>query len=166
MRARGLDQAGLAELAEISQSAVSRHLRAERAPHMDSVKKYAQALGLSVGYLVSGEEAAVGQAAPAPAVGPHGLEMVLRRFAWPDVDLVIVRETIAEVRAEATRPHSLEQPESYWELALRQTLRRRLAASALSSETLADDDAEQSEPEEGEPTPRASRRRARGSGSS
>lgn len=133
MERKGWDQKALAKAAKLSESAVSRHLEREDPPRADSLKKYADALGVPVAWLGYGRKeaepppsAGTASRAEADAVGLAALTLVLRDYPWPDdVDMIAIDAAEADARHEAQTPAGQVRSPSAWRAYLHRLVRRR-----------------------------------------
>lgn len=130
MERKGWDQKALALAANLSESAISRHLERDDAPRADSLKKYADALGVEVAWLGFGrtEPAPTTPAAGAQgpdAVGAAALALVLRDYAWPsNVDMMAIDSAEADARAAALTPAGQTRSPSAWRAYLDRLVKR------------------------------------------
>jgi transcriptional regulator with XRE-family HTH domain len=135
MEQRGWNQKTLAEASGLTESAVSRHLERDDAPRADSLKKYAEALDVSVAWLGFGRtETPPAQSATFPAIDPDAtglaaLAMVLRDYPWPDhLDMTAIDAAEAEARQAAATPAGLTRSPSAWRAYLDRSAKKAPAA--------------------------------------
>lgn len=127
MRRKGWNQKDLAAKTGINAGAVSRHLKLEDPPSVDSVTKYAKALGLSFAFMLEGRDDAVAVELPS-ADGARALEQVLHAYRWPDdVNFDLLPPLVAEARSVA-KAEGATWPASLWTLWLERTYSQRLEA--------------------------------------
>jgi hypothetical protein len=114
---------------------VSRHLERDDAPRADSLKKYADALGVSVAWLGYGRTetplpaSGTVQATHDPGVGlvgPAALAYVLRDYTWPsDVDMAAIDAAELEARESAQTQAGLARSPSAWRAYLERLLKQK-----------------------------------------
>jgi transcriptional regulator with XRE-family HTH domain len=126
-KARGLTAVELGELADVSNSGISRWEQGKRAPGGAYVQRLAKALGVTDRWLMSGEgPREPGVVAIETPLGASALEAVLFSYDWPDVPIDAVDEITAALRAEAATVGGRDRPASVWRLRIGQMLRERV----------------------------------------
>lgn len=126
-KARGLTAIELGELAQVSNSGISRWEQNQRAPGGVYVARLAKALGVNERWLMTGE----GPKEPGPVTietptGRDALEAVLWSYEWPEgVTSELVTEVEAMLRAEAYAPAGISRSASAWRHRAGEILRAR-----------------------------------------
>lgn len=117
----------LAKEADLTEGAVSRHLRSQERPRLESIEKYEAALGIE---LLPRPARQIDARSSAPPVGRGALEHVLCDIEWPDpFDVVAADRATAVARAEADGDGAL-RPASIWRSRLLQLYRESVGHTA------------------------------------
>ncbi len=127
--ARNLRRNGLAELAQVDSSSVTRWEKDDRSPGGDAVRKLASALKVSEHWLLTGdgprEPQFTADTITMPPQGRIALEHVLDRYEWPeDLQMDAVLSIIEKARAEALRLEAVDVPASAWRLFIERAVKQ------------------------------------------